>query len=468
MKKLNLTLLLITLTFCSSGQDITGSWNGSLDFLGTELTIVFNIKKTDSVYVSTMDSPDQGVYGISVDMTIFKDSILNIKMGTLGIQYNGTLSNVGAIMGTYIEMGQSYPLTLTREKIKREKIIRYQDPQQPYPYYTEEVLFTNIKDSVTIAGTLTLPQKTGKFPVVVLISGSGPQNRDGEILGHKPFLVLADYLTRQGIGVLRYDDRGVYESTGDFSSTNSAGFSNDVESAVEYLKSRKEINIKQIGLIGHSEGGLIAPMVAARSEDIAYIILMAGTGIPGDELLITREELMLKTAKWDEKEIKAYSKKRKEIFDAIIKINDIEKLNKKLVTIYNNRFEKDPENIPVGLTKEQFINSKAKVWANVWMSYFIKYDPAENLKKVTCPVLAINGEKDVQVPSKKNLEAIKKHLESNGNKNVTIREFSSMNHLFQECKTGSPNEYSKIEQTFSPIALEEISSWILTQIETNK
>ncbi|BDD05530.1 alpha/beta hydrolase family protein [Aureibacter tunicatorum] len=468
MKKSILTLILTAFAYFSFAQDISGSWNGSIEYLGSNLTIVFNIQKTDSAYISTMDSPDQGIYGIKVDSTSFENSILKIKSIALGFKYNGMLTKTGTIDGTYLEMSQSFPLTLTKGKANKKEIVRFQEPQQPYPYYTEEVEFENAKDNVTLAGTLTLPQKTGKYPIVILISGSGPQNRDEEILGHKPFLVLADHLTRQGIGVLRYDDRGVYQSTGDFPSSTSADFSTDVESAVKYLKKRKEVNKKQIGLIGHSEGGLIAPMVAARSKDINYIVLMAGPGMPGDELMIHREELILKKTGLDEHSISESIKQRKEIYDAIIKANDLKSLEITLTRIYNKRFEISPEPLPEGMTKEDYIASKAKIWANPWMSYFIKYDPSENLKKVKCPVLAVNGEKDVQVPSEKNLKEIKTHIESGGNYKVTVEEFPNLNHLFQNCETGFPDEYSQIEETFSPIALDKISTWILSKINQNK
>jgi len=267
------------------GQEITGEWNGVLNIQGTQLRVVFNIKKTDSGYISTMDSPDQGAKDIPVATTTFEDPILKIKATAIGATYNGKLAD-GIITGTFVQRGMSLPLILSRDKVEKQVLKRPQEPKAPFPYYSEEVVFKNDKADITLAGTLTLPKKEGKFPVVILITGSGPQDRNEELMGHKPFLVIADYFTKKGIAVLRYDDRGFGKSTGNFKTATSNDFALDVESAVAYLKTRKEIDKNKIGLIGHSEGGIIAPMVAAKSKDVDFIVLLAGTGIPGDELLL--------------------------------------------------------------------------------------------------------------------------------------------------------------------------------------
>jgi pimeloyl-ACP methyl ester carboxylesterase len=382
-----------------------------------------------------------------------------------GIEYEGTLGSDGISTGTFKQGGQSFPLNLSREAIEKEETVRPQNPVKPYPYVEEEVTFENKEARIRLAGTLTLPHKNGNFPAVVLISGSGAQNRDEELMGHKPFLIIADYLTRNGIAVLRFDDRGTAASTGDFQTATSVDFSNDVEAAVKYLQTRKEINRKQIGLIGHSEGGIIAPMVAARSKDVAFIVLLAGTGIPGDQLLLLQQELILKASGISEQAWQSQSLVNRKAFDLIIQSTDTARLKLDLTSYLKQILKETPDVKPEIQSEEDFIRLLITQCVNPWVQYFIKYDPAVALEKVKCPVLAINGEKDLQVPAKINLEAIQKALSKGGNKKVTVKEFPELNHLFQECQTGLPAEYATIEQTFSPIALDEILKWIQTQIK---
>ena len=285
-------------------------------------------------------------------------------------------------------------------------------------------------------------------------------------MGHKPFLVLADHLTKNGIAVLRFDDRGTAESKGDFATATSLDFARDVESAIKYLQTRKEINKNQIGLIGHSEGGIIAPMVAAESKDISFIVLLAGTGIPGDQLLLLQQELIGKAMGVSEKQLQESRKINKEAFEIVIKSTNTENLKTELTNYIKQTLKDDPESIKsTGMSEADFVKMQLSQLTNPWMQYFFKYDPSPTLEKVKCPVLAINGEKDLQVPAKVNLEAIEKALEKGGNKNVTIKELPNLNHLFQECDTGSPSEYATIEQTFSPIALTEITNWIMIQVK---
>ena len=309
-----------------------------------------------------------------------------------------------------------------------------------------------------------MPKENGLFPVVILISGSGPQNRDEELLGHKPFLVLSDFLTRNGIAVLRYDDRGTAQSEGDFKAATSADFATDVESAIEYLKTRKEIDKKQIGLIGHSEGGIIAPMVANKSKDVAFIVLLAGTGLPGDQILLSQQRLIGKASGVRDELLQENELINKKAFDVVKKSNSLEQLEDDLTNLLNKFLVDNPiTDIPQGMSSDDFVKLQITQVVNPWMQYFIKYDPSLALEKVKCPVLALGGEKDLQVPSKENLEAIKIALAKGGNKKVTIKELPNLNHLFQESITGTPNEYATIEQTFSPIALNEILKWIKAQ-----
>ena len=464
MKKITLILLVSLFSLTIFGQDITGQWNGALKVQGTQLRLVFNVTKTDNVLSSTMDSPDQGAKGIPTTRTSFENSILKITIENAKIEYEGTLGKDNIIIGTFKQGGQSFPMNLSKEIIEKEKLVRPQEPTKPYPYYSEDITFENKIAGISLAGTLTLPKKDGVFPVVILVSGSGPQNRDEELLGHKPFLILSDYLTKNGIAVLRYDDRGVGQSKGDFKTTTSADFATDVESAISYLKTRKEINKKKIGLIGHSEGGLIAPMVASKSKDVTLIVLMAGTGIQGDQILLLQQKLIGKASGISDEDLQKNEIENRKVFDIVNKSNNLEQLNNDLTTYIKQSLKDNPtEEKPAGMSDDDFVKLQVKQIANPWMQYFIKYNPAPALEKVKCPVLAINGEKDLQVPPKENLEAIKKALTKGGNKKVTTKEFPNLNHLFQECKTGSPDEYATIEQTISPNVLDEITKWIKQQ-----
>lgn len=463
MKKAALFLLTVLTTLSMYGQDITGQWNGSLTVQGTQLRLVFNISKSDKGYTSTMDSPDQGAKGIPVTSTTFENSTLKLEVTNAGIVYTGELRDT-SIVGTFKQGGQSFPMNLSRGKIEKKAIVRPQEPIKPYPYYSEDITFQNEKDKITLAGTLTLPKKEGNFPVVILITGSGPQNRDEELLGHKPFLVLSDHLTKNGIAVLRFDDRGTAESKGDFKTATSLDFASDVESAIKYLQTRKEINSKKIGLIGHSEGGIIAPMVAAKYRDISFIVLLAGTGIPGDQLLLLQAELIGKASGASDADLQKTKAINKGAFDIVIKSTNSETLRGDLTSYIKQILKDTPESErPAGMSEDNFVKLQVDELSSPWMQYFIKYNPAIILEKVNCPVLALNGEKDLQVPPKVNLEAIKKGLEKGGNKKVIIKELPNLNHLFQECETGSPDEYAKIEQTFSATALTEITSWIIKQ-----
>jgi len=462
MKTFSILLITLLASISLSAQDITGQWNGALKVQGTQLRLVFNITKTENGVSSTMDSPDQGAKGIPTTTTSFENSILKITIANAKIEYDGKLGQDNVIVGTFKQGGQSFPMNLSKEKIDKEKLVRPQEPIKPFPYYSEDITFENKKVGINLAGTLTLPNKEGVFPAVILISGSGPQNRDEELLGHKPFLVLSDFLTKNGIAVLRYDDRGTALSKGDFKTATSANFATDVESAIAYLKTRKEIN--KIGLIGHSEGGLIAPMVASKSKDVAFIVLLAGTGIQGDSLLLLQKKLIEEASGVNKENIQKGQLSNRKVFDIVNKSTNLKQLNSDL-TVYFKQILKDNPNTqkPAEMSDDDFVKLQVKQIASPWMQYFIKYNPAPALEKVKCPVLAVNGEKDLQVPPKENLEAIKKALTKGGNKSVTTKELPNLNHLFQECKTGSPDEYATIEQTFSPIALTEILKWLQTQ-----
>ena len=332
----------------------------------------------------------------------------------------------------------------------------------PVPYYTEEVTFTNKRDGVTLAGTLTLPDKKGKYPVVVLISGSGQQDRDEEIKGHKPFLVIADHLARNGIGVLRYDDRGTAHSTGDFSKATTLDLSYDAEAALEYLMGRNEVNKGKIGLMGHSEGGIIAPMVASRNKNVAFIILLAGTGVRGDKLLLMQQKALAIASGIPEEAILENEKLNAPLFHEIVNSTDTVNLRANLMRTLHSALNENDE-LKKNLTPEQLSEMVKETVNRVmspWAHFFIKHDPYPVLKKVKCPTLALNGTNDLQVPAKQNLAAIRQAFTESGNKKLTVIELEGLNHLFQESETGLPNEYGVIEETFSPKALDAIMRFI--------
>jgi hypothetical protein len=464
MKRILIALFLIA-TFSAKSQEIIGQWYGKLAIQGTELRIVFNISTTENGYTSTMDSPDQGAKGIPVKSTNYENGILKIEMPNIKLEYSGELKS-GTIAGNLKQNGMSFPMNLSKEAIQKRVAIRPQEPKKPYPYYSEDITFENKKDNITLAGTLSLPKKEGTFPVVLLISGSGPQNRDEELLGHKPFLVLSDYLTRNGIAVLRYDDRGTALSEGNFKSATSLDFASDVEAGIQYLKTRKEIKNNKIGLIGHSEGGMIAPIIASKSKDVDFIVLLAGTGVTGEEILLLQQELIGRVSGISEKDLLRSKNTNKGAFEIVKKATSQEEMIKELTFYFEKIIKETPETEkPKEVKEEEYVKMMVDELSNPWMQFFIKYNPAVSLNKVKCPVLAINGEKDLQVPAKINLEAIKKALDKGKNKKSTVMELPNLNHLFQECKSGSPEEYATIEETFSPKALEVVKNWIQNQVK---
>lgn len=344
------------------------------------------------------------------------------------------------------------------------QVNRPQEPKKPYNYISENVYFTNFSaDSIKLAGTLTLPKNNKKPTVVVLISGSGPQNRNEEVkqFNHKPFLVLSDYLTNNGIAVLRYDDRGVEESEGDFKTATSFDFASDVEAAIAYLKTRTDIDSSKIGLIGHSEGGLIAPIVASRNKDVAFVVLLAGTGVDGAKVLETQARRAAELAGAPKLQLDENEKLTTIIYGIIQAETDDDIIKSKITTSLNEFKVINPNSPLVPYITDAMIEQQLGVLKSEWLLSFIRTDPKDFLQKTTCPVLALNGSKDFQVLPKINLEGIKNGLEKAGNNDVTIMELEGLNHLFQTAKTGSLQEYSKIEETFSLIALGIIKDWIL-------
>ena len=434
-------------------SDIDGTWMGTLDLGAAKLRVVFHIVNSEDGLTATLDSPDQGAKGIPTTSVTRDGASLKIEVKSIGGIFDGKIAaDLSTIDGTFTQLGSAHPLVLKRVKEQAElELKRPQNPVKPYPYHDEEVSYDNKAQNVTLAATLTVPQGKGPFPAVVLITGSGPQDRDESLMGHKPFLVLSDYLTRHGIAVLRADDRGTAKSTGTFAGATTADFATDTEAAIAYLKTRPEVDPHKIGLVGHSEGGDIAPMIAARNKDVAFIVMMAGTGVPGDQILVAQGEAIEVASGKDPQVAAKDAAKERELLILVETEKDDAMLEKELR-------EKLAGEVP-----EAQIEAQIKEITSPWFRYFLTYDPAIALRKVTCPVLVLNGEKDKQVLPSQNLPPIRKALEEAGNKHVEIDELPGLNHLFKTAKTGAVSEYAEIEETMSPVVLEKIATWILKQ-----
>ncbi|RZK39516.1 MAG: alpha/beta fold hydrolase [Pedobacter sp.] len=462
MNKLTLVLILLFFSPAAFAQQIEGTWNGNLEVQpGRKILLIFQISKVAGKMETEIAIPSQGVKGIKPVLTTLDGITLIIDASNVGFKYSGSFNqSASTIEGIFQEGLNKVPLTLTKEMIVDIKLNRPQEPVKPYPYHEEEVKFENKRDKITLAGTLTLPKSsTKKPPVVILISGSGPQDRNESFASHKPFLVLADYLTKNGIAVLRYDDRGFGESTGDFSKGTTADFAYDALSAIDFLKNRKDINTAKIGLIGHSEGAIIAPMVANLSKNIAFIIMLAGTGTLGKEVSLAQAIDYRNFSVPDEQEYKAYVKNAIEIASSN---KEHELIKSELTTFYRNSAILNSM-LPTDANKDEFIKNLVASRTTPWIKYFYNYNPATEIKKINVPALALYGSNDTQVSPKYHMKPVKKALTDSQSKDFDVVLLEGLNHLFQKSETGHISEYPQIEETFAPKALEIILSWIKKQ-----
>ena len=429
------------------------------------LRLVVRVQKTeDGKLLGRFESPDQSAMKMKVDSITLDKTKLAFAMKSLAIEYEGKLNpEENESVGTFTQGGMKLSLTLKKTD-QVTAVRRPQTPKPPFPYKVEEIKYRNEPAGIALAGTLTLPEGRGPFPAVILISGSGAQDRDETIFQHKPFLVLADMLTRRGVAVLRVDDRGVGGSSGSTATATSEEFAGDVEAGINLLKSRPEIDGQKIGLMGHSEGGLIAPIVAARSRDVAFIVLLAGTGLPGDEIMMMQAKLIGKVMGGNDKDLDKENEARKRLFEII----KTEKDPKKASVAAREELKKLLGDLSPGQKKEMgdvdaLAETQLKMLESKWFRFFLSFDPRPTLEKVRCPVLALNGEKDLQVPPRENLEEIAKAIKKGGNTQVTTVQLPGLNHLFQTCKTGSVMEYSQIEETIASAALKVIGDWVVKQ-----
>ena len=441
---------------------LAGNWLGALDVGGVKFRLLLKVEQVPGGgYTAKFDSIDQGVKDLPVETITLNGNKMSFTAPKFGISYEGTVNDKNdEITGTFKQGAGSTPFVFRRTG-EIVAIKRAQDPSKPYPYKEEEVSYRNVADNVKLTGTLTLPPGDGKFPVVLLISGSGSQDRDSTIAGHHPFLVLSDYLTRRGIAVLRVDDRGVGGSDLGSLSVTTENFMNDALAGVRFLQSRKDIDPKKIGIIGHSEGGMIAVMAAARSKDIAFIVSLAGMGQTGDEVIQTQTALIQRAAGTDA-DLVANEVALIKTVNAVVKAAPDEK---QIAAGVNDAIAKQIATMNETQQKA-FTPFASSVKASIatytlpWYRYFVTFDPQPDLKKINVPVLALNGELDLQVAYKENLGGIASGLKAGGNKDVTVKSFPKLNHLFQTSQTGLPSEYMKNEETMSPLVLETIGQWI--------
>lgn len=447
-------------------KSLDGLWIGPLKTGLADLRLAIKIAKKGDGWTGTMDSIDQGATGILIDNIDFKDGKVKFELKSIKGVFDGTLKDDGSeITGRWKQGGGDLALTLKRTD-KIPVVVRPQNPKKPYPYDEHEVKYDSKDAKIKLAGTLTVPRGKGPFPAVILLSGSGPQDRNESLAGHKPFLVIADQLTRQGIAVLRVDDRGVGGSTGDTFTATLEDNALDVLAGIELLKARGEINAAKIGLIGHSEGGILAPFVATKSKDVAFMVLLAGTGLPGEEILYQQGQAILKAMGAKEDALKKQKSIQQLLFTCVKQEPD----NDKCLKLVKEKFDElkktlSPLEAVQLAIQQKALEAQVKTITTPWFRFFLSYDPRPALRKVQVPVLAIVGEKDVQVPPKENLEAMGKALAEGGNKDHTLKELPGLNHLFQTAKTGSLTEYQQIDETFAPAALTLISEWILKRVK---
>lgn len=465
MKRFIFISLLLIACQTSFTQDISGKWFGTLNIMNNKLRVGFTIEKKDTIYTSKMDSPDQNAFDLPTNKTIFINPKLEIVASGLGVNYEGVLEG-DSINGTFKQGEMSFPLILKRNE--KPMFNRPQEPQPPFPYKSEEVTFENKKDNITLAGTLTMPYSNGTFPAVILIAGSGPNDRDENILGHKPFLVIADYLTKNGFAVLRYDKRGVGNSKGDFKLATIDDFTADAKSAMDFLKNNSQIDKKQIGVIGHSEGGIVASMLAANNKkDIAFMVLMASPGISGIDIIMKQNEISMQQLGMEVENIERIQKMNREIFENMLDWENTEINRNDLRDRLGQLWEQLPILIKLQQKKDVFVRNQFNAIVLPGYRSFLKSQPEKFIKKISTPVLAVNGEKDMQVDSQENLSAIKNALEKGRNFKYEIKSYPDLNHLFQECETGQVDEYGKIEQTISSQVLEDIINWLKRHISKN-
>jgi pimeloyl-ACP methyl ester carboxylesterase len=451
-------------TTSPASADLMGHWEGSIALPGTPLQVRVDLNFAGEKWSGTIDIPQQSATGLALDpVTVDGTSIRFAINGVPGDPtFDGRLI-AGKITGTFTQGPLNLPFSLGRGHAATLPASTTQPREVPAakPYTEQEVSYSN--GPIHLAATLTIPSGTGPFPAVVLITGSGPQNRDEEILGHKPFQIIADHLARAGIASLRADDRGVGGSTGgSVDEATTEELAGDTLAGIGFLKTQLSISSDRIGLIGHSEGAIIAPLLASRSKDVAFIVMLAGTGVPGDEVWLKQREMIERADGVDEALIQLENKNAPELVNAIETGAGYAAIN----ALARSQLAGQAQVLPKQrqpTTQQTDVNADlvTRAMTTRWFRFFLTYDPRPALRKVTVPVLVMNGDLDKQVSPDQNLTEIEKSLKEAGNPDVTVRLMPGLNHLFQKAKTGSPGEYATIQESFDEGALDAICDWIV-------
>ncbi len=471
MNKILLFLMLFLSLSVEAQSPFAGNWEGKLN-VGPGLRIIFHVTEDAAGnYTTTMDSPDQGATGLAVEKTEVKGDSLFLNIAVVGGKYAGKLSDGKTLSGELHQGQHAMALNL----VKTENTSAYnrpQTPKGPFSYKSEEVTYTNADNSISYGATITIPQGNGPFPAILLITGSGPQNRDEEIFEHKPFAVLADALTNDGFVVLRVDDRGTGKTTGSFMTATTEDFVQDARTSLQYLQNRKEVNTKKAGLLGHSEGGLIAEIIAASNKNIDFIVLTGAPGIPIPQLMAEQNEQVLLKAGMSKELTTKYLGLYKDICHAVTTTSDREQA-KKMIAETVKTWRSHTDSLTVMATtgihdeasEQKLIDRMTAEFTRPWTRQFLSYDPQSYIRKISCKVLAIGGEKDIQVVSAGNLAGIKAALEKSKSKSYEVKELPELNHLMQTCITCTIDEYKQLEETISPLAINTIKDWLDKEVK---
>ncbi|HEU4883808.1 MAG TPA: alpha/beta fold hydrolase [Longimicrobium sp.] len=460
---LALGALAVSQTAAAQESPLVGRWGGALEVQAIRLRLTLAVADSGGALTARFVSVDQNGAIIPATAAVRADSAF-FEMPMLGARYRAAIVGRDTLRGEWLQGAGVLPLTMVRGADAGMVVRRPQLPKPPFPYREEQVTVQSVP-GVRLAGTLTLPQGDGPHPAVVLVSGSGPQDRDETLLGHKPFLVLADYLTRRGIAVLRLDDRGVGASTGSFAAATSDDFAHDAAAAVQWLRARPDVADDRVGIVGHSEGGVIAPLVASRTPEVAFIVMLAGPGMDPGELLMEQGALISRAGGSSEREIERTIALQRELFGVITTEADSAVMHGRLREIASRyqasltpeeRARPDASDATMAVAINQLISP--------WFRWFLRYDPVPALRATRVPVLALNGALDLQVPADANLAGIRQALAAGGNQDVTTEKLPGLNHLFQTARTGAPSEYAEIEETFAPAALQRIGDWIVQHV----
>ncbi|HKV51044.1 MAG TPA: alpha/beta hydrolase [Gemmatimonadaceae bacterium] len=434
-----------------------GAWQGVLASGAFRARLGFVVSRDSAgALVGLMKSIDQGV---DVPATVaVRGDTFSFAIAPEHIAYSGVLTGTSGdtVRGTFTQNGQSIPLTLGRSAAASMASARPQDPKPPFPYGTQDVTIPS-DSGVSLAGTVVMPPGKGPFPAVVFVTGSGPQDRDEALMGHRPFLVIADYLARHGIASLRYDDRGFAKSTGNFGNSTSADFADDAEAALHFLQHVPGIARDRVGILGHSEGALIGPMVGARSHDVAFLVLMAGPGMPGDSLSLLQLRRLTGTSV-PAAQLDLMVANNARLYTAVTGARDsVDAVARVMAAKQAMLASMSDDQRPAA---EARLDKAIPILIAPWMRYFLRYDSRTALRKIHVPVLALDGSLDQQVPARENLSGIDAALKAAGNPDYKIIELPNLNHLFQTATTGAPSEYATIDETIAPQALDLIASWI--------